>query len=119
MWCSGGASACSSPVNRANLFRGLQPWLIPYAEYLYGVADANGLRPRVTSVYRSIQKQAVLYQRYLRGHHPLPVAPPGRSKHNYGLAFDMVVTHPEALGRFWEAMGGRWGGSRDPVHYEV
>lgn len=106
-------------MNRANLFRGLQPWLIPYAEYLYAVAEHNGLAPRVTSVFRSFAKQSVLYDRYLRGAHPLPVAPPGRSKHNYGLAFDMVVTNPAALGAFWQRMGGRWGTSRDPVHYEV
>lgn len=106
-------------MNRASLFRGLQPWLIPYAEYLYATAEYNGLAPRVTSVFRSYQKQAVLYDRYLRGNHPLPVAPPGRSHHQYGLAFDMVAQNPEGLGAFWRGMGGIWGGARDPVHFQA
>lgn len=106
-------------MNRGRLFGGLQTWLIPYAEYLYATADYNGLAPRVTSVFRSRQKQAVLYDRYLRGNHPLPVAPPGRSKHQFGLAFDMVTSNQEAIGAFWQRMGGTWGGSSDPVHFEV
>lgn len=106
-------------------FRGLQPWLQPYADYLLRVAIANGLRVSVTSVFRSIQKQDVLYQRYQRGLSDIPAAPPGRSWHNYGLAFDLVVdgdyrgSSQTALGRFWQSMGGVWGGSRDPVHFGV
>jgi hypothetical protein len=101
------------------VFNGLVHWLRPYAEYLYRIALYNGLHPRVTSVYRSPQAQARLYQRYQQGLSRLPAAPPGRSKHQFGLAFDMVVDNPEALGAVWTSWGGRWGGSRDPVHYEV
>jgi len=105
-------------------FRGLQPWLQPYADYLFDVAVASGFRPNVTSVYRSNQRQAVLYERWKRGLSDLPAAPPGRSKHNYGLAFDLVVAQgyrsgeQAALGAFWREMGGRWYAS-DPVHFEV
>ena len=106
------------------LTRELDPWFAPYANYLYDVALANGLSPVVTSAFRSIQKQATLYDRYLRGLSDLPAAPPGRSLHNYGLAFDLVVHSgyrsdaQEALGRFWRSIGGHWYPS-DPVHFEA
>jgi len=107
-------------VNRRHMFKGLEPWLIDYAEYLYIVARYNGLRPRVTSVRRSRAKQAELYRRYLAGQSRFPAAPPGRSKHEYGLAFDMPVErNAEALGALWSSWGGRWGGARDVIHFEV
>jgi len=106
-------------------FRGLQPWLQPYAQYLHDYAVSAGFRPAVTSVYRSNQRQAVLYERYLRGLSDLPAAPPGKSKHNYGLAFDLVTQsggyrgqQQAQLGAVWAAMGGRWF-EGDPVHFEV
>lgn len=103
-------------------FAGLQPWLQPYAEYFYREVQRAGLRPRVTSVFRSRQRQAVLYDRYRRGlSGGLPAAPPGRSLHEQGRAFDLVATPLNAaphLGAFWRAMGGRWFPS-DPVHFEV
>lgn len=48
-------------------------------------------------------------------------APPGRSFHNYGLAFDLSAPLVELrwLGKVWEAWGGKWGGERDPVHFQV
>lgn len=100
------------------MFQGLQPWLRPYAIYLHQVAQQYGLQPRVTSVYRSWGKQRVLYERYLRGESQLPAAPPGRSKHQYGQAFDMVTNNPTALGNFWRQMGGKWY-ANDPPHFEV
>lgn len=106
----------------SQLFHGLQSWLIPYAAYFYDVLAAAGYRPRVTSVYRSSQKQAWLYDRWRRGESQLPAAPPGRSKHQFGLAFDLVTRPPELAqyaGQFWQAMGGKWGGPGDPVHFEV
>lgn len=110
----------------ASRFAGLQPWLEPYANYLLDVAVYNGFKPIVTSVFRSLQQQETLYDRFKRGLSDLPAAPPGKSKHNYGLAFDMVITPgdyrspaQQAVGRFWESMGGRWGGMVDPVHFEA
>lgn len=105
-------------------FRGLQPWLEPYAQYLFDSAQRAGFRPIVTSVFRSNQKQATLYERWKRGLSDLPAAPPGRSKHNHGLAFDIVVEggyrgpRQRELGAYWRQMGGRWFSS-DPVHFEV
>jgi len=99
-------------------FGGLQMWLRPYAQYLYDTCNQYGQRPRVTSVYRSPAKQRILYERYIRGESSLPAAPPGKSKHQFGLAFDMVTEDPDAVGAFWKQMGGKWWAS-DPVHFEV
>ena len=109
----------------ARLFNGMVPELEPYADYLYTLAMQAGYRPTVTSVVRSRQKQAVLYQRYLRGQSSLPAAPPGSSYHEVGRAFDMVVAagkhsaQQAAVGRLWQSWGGTWGGARDPVHFQA
>ncbi len=104
-------------------FRGLNPQLVPYAELLLQIAVYNGLSPRVTSVLRSTALQTRLYRNYLAGNSAYPVAPPGASRHELGLAFDMVVTpmdYLEPLGQLWESWGGRWGGRfRDPIHFDV
>ncbi len=97
----------------------LQPWLAPWAEALYQVALFYGLDPRVTSGRRTFEEQQRLRDRFLRGESRFPAAPAGRSLHNFGLAFDMVVAAPEWLGAVWENWGGDWGGSRDPVHFTV
>lgn len=99
------------------LQKGADPGLAPWFGYLYDVAVYNGLKPHVTSVFRSIAKQAQLYDRYKRGVHRYPVAPPGRSYHNYGRAVDMVVENAQGLGAFWVSLGGRYGGERDPIHF--
>lgn len=81
------------------------------------MARENGLHPIFTSGFRSIRRQDELYQRFLRGQHPYPVAAPGRSLHNYGLAIDLVSDDNEWLGRVWEHWGGRYGGKADPIHF--
>ena len=106
----------------------LQPDLQPFARALIDAAGAAGLQPRVTSTLRSRGAQERLYRRFLAGLQPYPVARPGTSAHEYGWAFDMVVSPMEALaevGAYWEGMGGVWGGhptrygsSYDPVHFE-
>lgn len=99
-------------------FKGLEPWIIPAAAELFEIAAYLGLRPRITSVRRSSKQQAVLYDRYRRGLSQLPAAPPGRSLHEVGRAFDMVSDDPAFLGRLWNEAGGRWFAA-DPVHFEV
>lgn len=85
--------------------------------------QAAGGSIAVTSGYRSTEHQAELYA--ARGSNPYPVAVPGTSKHERGEAVDMVISPrswQNALGGYWEALGGRWGGrfrQSDPVHFET
>jgi len=54
----------------------------------------------------------------LAGRHPYPVAPPGESMHNYGLAADIVCDDLEWLGHVWQHWGGYWS-PRDEIHFSV
>lgn len=100
----------------------LIPELQPYAADLVDAAGAAGLQPRITSTRRSRGEQTRLYRRYQQGLNPFPVAAPGTSAHEFGYAFDMVVSPMDALtdvGAYWQAQGGIWGGAfKDPVHFE-
>lgn len=100
------------------MFDGLQPWLRPYAIWFYQVAQQYGLQPHVTSVYRSYDRQKVLRDRWEAGLSSIYAAPPGQSKHQYGLAFDLTSRNNPALGNLWRQMGGNWFSS-DAVHFEV
>lgn len=98
----------------------LDPSLAPIATYFVQVLADAGLNPRITSIRRSYASQARLYRRYLAGLSQYPAAPPGTSKHERGLAWDMVTNDDDLAGRTWESWGGRWGGRfRDPIHYEA
>lgn len=76
---------------------------------------------RLTSAFRSSAEQRRLYRRFLEGRSKYPVAPPGRSKHEFGRAVDIVANEQtlRRLGAIWEQAGGRWGGDRDPIHFEA
>ena len=93
-----------------------------YVTWLLAVARYYGLQPVVTSTYRSYQEQAELYRRYQEGRSSLPAAPPGRSKHQAGLAVDIDLPNSRQylpwLGAVWQSIGGRWFAS-DPVHFEA
>jgi len=99
--------------------------LVPYAKYLYQIGKHNDGRLVVTSARRSIEKQRRLWNDYQRGISKIPAAPPGRSQHQFGLAFDIARIGKDPLqdpllawlGQIWESWGGRWGGIRDPVHF--
>lgn len=101
----------------------LQKDFRPWAEALYGVARRYGLQPTVTSTFRSLSEQRFLYERWKRGESPYPAAAPGRSLHNYALAFDLQVNSDAGqdwLGAVWESWGGRWGGRfNDPIHFDT
>lgn len=106
--------------------RGLHSALRPNAEWALAVANYYGVRPRVTSVYRSWHEQAELRERYEAGIHPYPVARPGTSAHNYGLAWDSVLPEPYASSpewqRWWEAVREAAGfnvPSNDDIHAEL
>ena len=99
----------------------LVPELQPWASDLLLVAGRAGLQPRVTSTIRTNSEQRRLYNRYLAGQAGYPVVPPGQSAHEYGLAFDLVVSPLEALadvGYTWVQWGGAWNGN-DAVHFEL
>lgn len=105
----------------------LRPDLVPWAKYLYSIGKFYDGRLVVTSALRSAAKQERLYKAFRRGESDIPAAPPGGSLHQYGLAFDMarigMDPHSDALltwlGRVWESWGGRYGGTNDPVHFDV
>jgi hypothetical protein len=80
---------------------------------------------RVTSARRSHMAQVRLYAAAQRGENDgLPVALPGTSDHEKGLAFDMArpgrdpLTDPllRVAGAAWVKEGGRWS-PKDPVHF--
>lgn len=100
--------------------------LVPWAKYLLSLGKQYDGRLVATSARRSVAKQTALYERWRSGRSNIPAAPPGGSLHQYGLAFDLArigkdpLTDPllNWLGAVWEHWGGRWGGIRDPVHFQ-
>jgi len=105
----------------------LHPQLVPAARWIYEVGKYNDPLLVVTSARRSMAKQQKLYDKWRYGGSTIPAAPPGKSLHQLGLAFDMArigkdpLTDPLLawLGWVWEQIGGRHGGVRDPVHFQV
>jgi D-alanyl-D-alanine carboxypeptidase len=100
----------------------LIPALQPFAKQLIQAAANARMNPRVTSTRRSTAEQARLYQRFVAGQSQYPVAPPGTSAHEFGYAFDMIVSYADwlpQLGHLWQSWGGVWGGTfNDPIHFE-
>lgn len=107
--------------------RDLEPWLKPYADWMLALGRYYGPTLVFTSTRRSRIDQARLYNRWRKGESRIPAAPPGRSMHEYGRAFDMARPNIDPLsdpllnylGSVWRWLGGTWGGSRDPVHFEA
>lgn len=100
---------------------GLDPDLEAAKQELLAYATGQGYGPVITSEVRSYWKQKELWQRYISGRAQFPAARPGHSAHNWGLAFDMALGVPayDDLGAVWRSWGGGWGGSSDPVHFEL
>lgn len=100
----------------------LDPDLQPWANLLLAYAIDVGLSPVVTSTLRSVEEQTAAYIRWKTGLSKYPAAAPGRSAHEFGLAFDVVAADLGFLGFVWESWGGTWGGRMhpiDPVHFEA
>src|SRR5215470_6053753 len=99
----------------ADLRQGLQ-------ELLQAIANA-GLQFTLTSTVRSYREQKFLWDRYQKGEAQFPAAPPLHSAHEYGWAFDGLVTpydYQAEVGNAWEKLwGGKYGGTKDPVHFEL
>jgi len=100
--------------------------LVPWAKWIHRIGTNYDGRLVVTSARRSRAKQAELRSNWERGISKIPANRPGTSLHEHGLAFDLArigmdpLTDPllAALGALWERVGGRWGGIRDPVHFQ-
>jgi len=71
--------------------RGLHPQVRERAELVLSWANKFGVRPLVTSGFRSFSEQAALHERFLRGDSQFPANRPGDSAHNFGLAWDAVL----------------------------
>jgi hypothetical protein len=102
----------------------LDPELRSALEELYQWLGSQRVILTVTSTVRSARDQDFLWRRAKAGlSGGLPAAPPGHSAHEYGWAFDAIVSpveYQEAVGRAWEQMwGGKWGSRKDPVHFEL
>lgn len=90
--------------------RGLNEALRPNAQWALDVAAYYRVPVEVTSVYRSTSEQRELYDNYLwclrsgqfgrTAECRYPANRPGDSAHNYGLAWDSVVS-PEFQG-WWD-----------------
>ncbi len=101
--------------------------LIPAARWIYAVGKYYDPLLVVTSAFRSMSKQQRLYDKWRTGQSDIPANRPGTSLHQFGLAFDMarIGKNPLGdpllawLGSVWEQIGGRHGGVRDPVHFQV
>lgn len=84
----------------------------------------DGVRFRLNSGYRSIAEQTRLYNLWRSGSpsQRYPVAVPGTSTHNYGLAFDASAIPPTTqtqLVRAAQRLGLVWAGPKDPVHFQM
>lgn len=77
----------------------LVSWARPSARWCIDVANHYGVPVTVTSVRRSRARQAALYRSFLAGESRFPAAPPGRSAHEYGMAWDSWV--PDAYRSWW------------------
>lgn len=106
-------------MSRATIF--LEPTTRRLSREALRALEAEGIDVTVTSTKRSHGEQIALWQRWLSGKQKFPVAPPGTSKHEAGIAIDLVV-HPAALSRtvaIFQSKGFRWAGPADPVHFEL
>lgn len=71
--------------------RGLHPQVRARAELTLRFANRFGVRPDVTSTFRSWQEQAELRRRFEQGKSRFPANRPGDSSHQFGLSFDSVL----------------------------
>jgi hypothetical protein len=101
-----------------NLSR-LDPQLKTIARNLPRVARSAGFQVRITSGWRSRQTQTKLYNDYISGKSIYPANPPGTSKHELGLALDILSTNTNALVNLLTSVGLVWAGVNDPIHFQI
>jgi peptidoglycan L-alanyl-D-glutamate endopeptidase CwlK len=101
----------------------VSPELAARVRQMASILEAQGIRIRVSSGLRSYAQQAALYAN--RASNPNPVAAPGTSKHERGLAVDLVAVSggsSAAIGAAGESIGLVWGGRwnrPDLPHFEL
>lgn len=99
---------------------GLDPNVARALRTLLDVLRGLGYSATFTSGYRSPAKQLQLYKAWLAGKSRYPVAKPGRSRHEQGLAVDISTNAPDEVRRFaGDVAGLRWYGPGDRVHWSV
>lgn len=101
-----------------NLSR-VHPKLKTIARNLPRVAASQGFEVRITSGYRTRATQAKLYRDFISGVSHYPANPPGKSKHEKGLALDILSTNTNALVGLLTSVGLKWAGPQDPIHFEI
>lgn len=101
---------------------GVQPTLAGRIEQVAREFKARtGGDINVTSAVRTPEEQEKLYNDYISGKSKYPAAPPGRSKHDRGLAIDVdssIANKLDSMGLLAKYGLGR-PVSNDPVHIEV
>jgi murein L,D-transpeptidase YcbB/YkuD len=81
-----------------------------------GLSQQPSLRMTITSAFRTVAQQHILYQVYQRDPKLIPLAAkPGNSNHEDGLAID--VNNHQAWKPYLLAHGWQWLGGNDPVHF--
>lgn len=89
----------------------LQP---PAKAALKAAIQERGIPMKINSGYRTIAQQQILYNgRFVRD---LPVAEPGASNHQSGLALD--IQDPQGWRPYLERYGWDWLGTYDPPHFD-
>ena len=94
---------------------GLQPIMKTLWGIIKQMAPQWGINVQLTSGYRSTAQQASLYAN--RASNPYPVAPPGTSQHEYGLAIDIASNNLQALDEAWKS-AGLWHSWADRIHFQ-
>ena len=101
----------------------------PTAAAFIRLLEQYGVNVTITSTRRDAATQRALFDCYQRtgcsncrrGPGCFPAAPPGRSTHDRGFAFDLHLDPPvyQAAGQVWERLGYTWGGRfSDPIHFD-
>ena len=100
--------------------RGLWKPLETVVSQCQAYAKSLGFSVKLVSGYRSLAEQAEIYRS--RKKSPYPVARPGLSQHNYGLAVDLSTsprTRHSLVVDFMVSHGVSWGGVTEPNHFQV
>lgn len=81
-----------------------------------GIKQNPTLKMTISSAYRTVAQQHILYQVYQRDAKLIPLAAkPGNSNHENGLAID--ISNYNAWKPYLLAHGWQWLGAKDPVHF--